>query len=294
MELFKWINSSLPALVEKLNHNIKTSYHIDAEENLSLSGRTEIYDILDKLLSVLFPGAYSRERVESKNLSFFLDDSLRHAAFNLLKHVREVLRFYCGDKCCSSCSCEERANGAVIGLMEALPEIRQALIADIRVAFEGDPAATSFDEIVFSYPCIEAIATYRIAHSLYTFDVPIIPRIMTERAHSHTGIDIHPGAEIMPGFFIDHGTGVVIGETCRIGSNVKLYQGVTLGALSPFDREGKPRKGEKRHPDLEDDVIIYANATILGGKTVIGKGAIIGGNTWIIKSVPPGAVIYNQ
>jgi serine O-acetyltransferase len=177
-------------------------------------------------------------------------------------------------------------------LMESLPEIRELLLEDVQAAFDGDPAAQYVDEIVLSYPCIEAIATYRLAHMLYEINVPIIPRIMAERAHSRTGIDIHPGAKIGARFFIDHGTGVVIGETTVIGKNVKIYQGVTLGALSPFDKDGKPLKGEKRHPDIEDDVIIYANATILGGKTKIGKGAIIGGNTWITKSVPAGAFIY--
>ena len=165
------------------------------------------------------------------------------------------------------------------------------LLEDISTALAGDPAAYSIDEIVLSYPFIDAVATYRMAHNLYTQGVPIIPRIMSERSHSTTGIDIHPGAMIDPGFFIDHGTGVVIGETCTIGTNVKLYQGVTLGALSPFDRDGIPKKGQKRHPDIEDDVIIYANATILGGETVIGRGAVIGGNTWITRSVPPGATV---
>ncbi len=294
MELSKWMNGSLHSLVKKLSENINSSYHIETEDDLSLSGRIEIYEILDNFLSVLFPGAYSKTKVEKEDLSFFIDDILRHAAFGLLKHTREVLRFYCKDKHCETCNCEERANEAVVDLMEKLPLVRKILLQDIKAAYEGDPAATSFDEIVFSYPGIEAIATYRIAHILYEKEIPIIPRIMTERAHSRTGIDIHPGAKIGPGFFIDHGTGVVIGETCRIGKNVKIYQGVTLGALSPFDREGKPRKGEKRHPDIEDDVIIYANATILGGKTVIGKGAIIGGNTWITDPVPPGSLIYNK
>ena len=151
-----------------------------------------------------------------------------------------------------------------------------------------------YEFLCLVHQSFEAIATHRLAHLLYKLDVPIIPRIMSERAHSRTGIDIHPGAEIGPRFFIDHGTGVVIGETSRIGANVKLYQGVTLGALSfSLDEQGKPVKGLKRHPDIEDNVVIYANATILGGQTVVGKGAIIGGNTWIIKSVPPGAKVYN-
>ncbi|MBQ6673970.1 MAG: serine acetyltransferase, partial [Spirochaetia bacterium] len=186
-----------------------------------------------------------------------------------------------------------RAAQVMEALFKALPQIRATLITDIEAAKKGDPAAESLDEIVFSYPFLEAIATHRIAHELYKENVPIIPRMMSERAHSRTGIDIHPGATIGESFFIDHGTGVVIGETTTIGNRVKIYQGVTLGALSPFDSQGAPLIGKKRHPDIQDDVIIYANATILGGNTVIGKGSIIGGNTWITKSVPPNSLIYN-
>ena len=205
-------------------------------------------------------------------MNFFLTDTLRHVSLKIGRHIEEVFRYRCKKEKCDNCACETRAEDALKHLIESLPAIRSLLMEDIQAAFEGDPAAKYLDEIVLSYPCIEAISTYRVAHLLYELDVPIIPRIMSERAHSRTGIDIHPGAAIGPRFFIDHGTGVVIGETSRIGRNVKIYQGVTLGALSPFDKDGKPRKGEKRHPDIEDDVIIYANATILGGRTVIGKG----------------------
>ena len=200
----------------------------------------------------------------------------------------------CSETECINCDCTDKAYQSLFDIIQELPETRRILITDIKAAKEGDPAASSLDEIVFSYPFLEAIATHRIAHSLYNHGVPIIPRIMSERAHSRTGIDIHPGASIGESFFIDHGTGVVIGETTTIGNNVKLYQGVTLGALSPFDKEGKPRTGEKRHPNIEDEVIIYANSTILGGRTTIGKGSIIGGNTWITRSVKPGSVIYNN
>ena len=219
---------------------------------------------------------------------------LRHISFRLNKHMLRVFRYRCKKDNCDHCDCDTRSGEALIHLIESLPAIKKLLRLDIQAAFEGDPAAQYPDEIVLSYPCIEAIATYRIAHLLYELDVPIIPRIMSERAHSRTGIDIHPGAAIGTGFFIDHGTGVVIGETCIIGNNVKVYQGVTLGALSPFDKDGNPRKGVKRHPTIEDNVIIYANATILGGQTVIGGGAIIGGNTWITTSVAPGAHAYNR
>ncbi|MEW5816311.1 MAG: serine O-acetyltransferase EpsC, partial [Spirochaetota bacterium] len=236
----------------------------------------------------------SKEKIAKKELSLYLSDMISHVSYKFLKALKDVFHYKCTENNCETCDCDERAQSALRHLLQALPEIRKMLIKDIKAAYAGDPAATSLEEIVLSYPYIEAIASHRIAHILYQEKVPIIPRIMSERSHSLTGIDIHPGAEIGEGFFIDHGTGVVIGETCRIGKNVKLYQGVTLGALSPFDKEGKPKKGQKRHPTIEDDVIIYANATILGGSTVIGKGAIIGGNTWIVKSIPPGAKVYKD
>ena len=172
-------------------------------------------------------------------------------------------------------------------LLARLPELRIALAKDVEAAYGGDPAATGTDEIVFCYPGVYAITAYRVAHALLEIAVPVLPRMMTEHAHEKTGIDIHPGATIGESFFIDHGTGVVVGETTVIGNRVRLYQGVTLGALSVKD--GQTQRGKKRHPTLEDDVVIYANATILGGDTVVGRGAIVGGNTWVTESVPPGA-----
>ena len=171
-------------------------------------------------------------------------------------------------------------------LLERLPELRSALIKDVRAAYDSDPAATGTDEVVFCYPGVYAVTAYRVAHALWELDVPVVPRMLTEHAHARTGIDIHPAAVIGESFFIDHGTGVVIGETTVIGARVRLYQGVTLGALSVA--EGQRLRGKKRHPTLEDDVVIYANATILGGKTVIGRGAVVGGNTWVTESVPAG------
>lgn len=294
MDFNEWMDEKLPDVVNRLEDDICESCDLQVEDRLDLAGRKEIYEILDNILAVLFPGSFCKDKVSREDIKFYLSDMLRHLSFKLGKHVREVFRYRCKKDNCENCDCDGRASEAVKALMEKLPDIRTLLMGDIKAAYEGDPAAQYIDEIVLSYPCVEAIATYRIAHLLYKLDVPIIPRIMSERAHSLTGIDIHPGAEIGTGFFIDHGTGVVIGETCTIGKNVKIYQGVTLGALSPFDNRGVPRKGEKRHPDIGDNVIIYANATILGGDTVVGDGAIIGGNTWIIKSVPPGAHIYNK
>ncbi len=290
------MNTSLPDLVDQLRTQIEKGHHIENCNYLGLAGRKEIYEILEDLLAVLFPGRYSKDNVPRDDLSFYIHDVLRHVSFRFARHLKDAYRHFCLKRKpeCDVKDCDNCAYESLTYLIESLPAIRNTLQHDIEAAFFGDPAAHSVEEIILSYPSIDAIATYRIAHLLYQKEVPVIPRILSERAHSITGIDIHPGADIGPGFFIDHGTGVVIGETCRIGNKVKLYQGVTLGALSPFDREGKPRKGEKRHPDIEDDVIIYANATILGGKTVIGKGAIIGGNTWITASVQPGTVVYRN
>jgi serine O-acetyltransferase len=292
MDLNNWMNSALPDVAAQLEKSIVGGFDVEAQVGLDLAGRHEIYEVLDDILAVLFPGCWGKGKLGRTETSFFLADTLRHVSFRIGKHIEDVFTYRCRKDKCENCSCAERAEKALKHLIGSLPVIREMLLEDIQAAFDGDPAAKYLDEIVLSYPCIEAIATYRIAHLLYELDVPIIPRIMSERAHSRTGIDIHPGARIGRRFFIDHGTGVVIGETTTIGRNVKLYQGVTLGALSPFDKEGRPRKGEKRHPDIEDDAIIYSNATILGGSTVIGKGAVIGGNTWITSSVPPGQCVY--
>lgn len=296
MSMHDWMNTSVPAVVDRLEKAMSSGYTDHSEEGLDLTGRTAIYDVLDDILAVLFPDAYSKKKVDRADMIFVLDDLIRHICLHLGAQIRNVFKFRCRKRgTCADCTCEQRADDALKTLVTALPEIRAVLMEDIQAAYEGDPAAQSLDEIVLSYPCIEAISTHRIAHLLYTLDVPIIPRIMSERAHSRTGIDIHPGATIGPRFFIDHGTGVVIGETCVIGRNVKLYQGVTLGALSfSADEQGNLVRGTKRHPDIEDDVVIYANATILGGATVIGKGAVIGGNTWVTRSVPAGNRVYNE
>jgi serine O-acetyltransferase len=184
---------------------------------------------------------------------------------------------------------ETAPDAVVLCFFERLPEVRRRLAEDVEAAFEGDPAAKSFAEIVVAYPSIFAIAVYRIAHELHALGVPVVPRMMTEHAHDRTGIDIHPGARVGRRFFVDHGTGVVIGETCEIGDNVRIYQGVTLGARSP--RHGESLRGQKRHPTIEDDVTIYAGATILGGETVIGRGSVIGGNVWLMESVPAGSKV---
>ncbi len=292
MNINDWINDDLPKIVDAIESSIFDEEKVIDERSLNLAGRNEICAVLDDVLAALFPNAFNRERVSKAEMNFFLGDILRHIAFRLRRLTRDTLEFHCQTQRCEECDCDRHADEIVRNFLSELPEIRKTLLSDIRAALAGDPAAGSHEEILLSYPYVEAVATHRVAHQLWKQKLPIVPRIMSERAHSNTGIDIHPGATIGAGFFIDHGTGVVIGETVTIGSNVKIYQGVTLGALSPFDRQGRPTVGQKRHPDIEDDVIIYANATILGGDTVIGKGSIIGGNTWITSSVAPGSVVY--
>lgn len=290
----EWINSELPSIADQLEQRIVAGYHVETEEGLNVAGRNDIYRVLDDILAVLFPGAYSKESVNSADINFYINDKLRHVCKDLAQHISDGLSYHCHHDDCDKCECEERAKSSSIELIKELPNIRDLLMSDIRSGLEGDPASQSFQEIILSYPFVEAVATHRVAHKLYELGVPVIPRIMAERAHSRTGIDIHPGANIGPGFFIDHGTGLVIGETCNIGKNVTIYHGVTLGAFSPYDREGNKFKGAKRHPDIEDNVIIYSGAVILGGETTIGKNSVIGGNAWITKSVPENSLVFSK
>jgi len=261
---------------------------IDARD---LPVRDKILGILNKLIEVLFPGYTGKRAVTKTNINFIVGDLLCDVTSGLTEQVEKGYLYQCSIKECEGCDCRRMAEDATGHLLGELPRIKELLKGDVTSAFDGDPAAKSYEEVVISYPCITAIATYRIAHELYLKQVPLIPRIMSECAHSQTGIDIHPGAKIGKRFFIDHGTGVVIGETTVIGDNVKIYQGATLGALSfPKDERGRVIKGRKRHPTIEDNVTIYAEATILGDVT-IGKGSIVGGNVWIKKSIPPGFTV---
>jgi len=257
---------------------------------VSLPDRKAMTALLKELLALLSPGCLAgapatRDEAEAR---------LRRIAETLRDQIEriETYRTLEGSRP-AGFDCAGRAKSAAAALLAALPAIRETLQTDALAAYEGDPAAASNMEVVLAYPGLFAIAVHRIAHALYREDVRLLPRVMSEYAHARTGIDIHPGAVIGKGFFIDHGTGVVIGETCVIGENVTLYQGVTLGARSfRKDGEGRLVKGGKRHPDVGDNVVIYANATILGGDTVIGEGAVIGGNVWLTRSVPPGARIF--
>jgi serine O-acetyltransferase len=291
MKKSKLTNKKIQNLVGKITQTYKDDTGINFIDASNLPVRDKILEILGLLMEVLFPGYTGRRTVTKANINYVIIDILYHVYTELSEQIERAYRYRCRMEKCDTGDCRRMAQDAVQYLLTQLPKIRQTLKGDVAAAFDGDPAAKSYEEIVLSYPCIIAIATYRIAHELYIKQVPLIPRIMTECAHAQTGIDIHPGAKIGKNFFIDHGTGVVIGETTVIGENVKIYQGATLGALSfPKDERGRIIKGGKRHPTIQDNVTIYAEATILGD-VVIGKGAVIGGNVWIRQSVPPGVTV---
>jgi len=284
--------------IESLVDEIARTYEGDSGINFidvsDLPVRDKIWEIIDLFMELLFPGYTGKRTVTKANISFIVIDILYHIYAELSDQIERALKYRCRMDKCDSGDCRRMAEDTTQHLLGRLPRIRELLKGDVGAAFDGDPAAKSYEEIVISYPCIIAIATYRIAHELYLRDIPLIPRIMTEWAHSKTGIDINPGAKIGKNFFIDHGTGVVIGETTVIGDNVKMYQGATLGALSfSKDERGEIIKGGRRHPTIEDNVTIYAEATILGD-VVIGKDTVIGGNVWLKESVPPGVTVTTQ
>jgi len=252
-----------------------------------LPSRTATIHALTRLFEVFFPGFVGRQYLTHDNVEFHIGALLDELAEELTEQVFAAARHSGSSAGQERDACRAFAERTVLDLFEQLPAMRGRLLLDVQAAYDGDPAAKNAHEIIFSYPGLVAIATYRVAHALEQSGVPLLPRIMTEWAHSRTGIDIHPGATIGERFFIDHGTGVVIGETTLIGNNVKLYQGVTLGALSfPKDERGKLIRGLRRHPEICNDVVVYGGATILGNVT-IGEGAVIGGNVWLTQSVPP-------
>ena len=267
---------------------------INKLDGSNLPTMQNIVEILDGFMEILFPGYFGKRMPARANISFYVQSAI------------DSLYIRCIDEICRACEfarknanlskfCKDCYDNAALNLIKGIPEIRRRLKMDIQAGWDGDPAAKSTEEVILCYPFVYAVATHRIAHDLYNMSVPLIPRMMSEWAHRRTGIDIHPGATIGDRFFIDHGTGVVIGETTDIGNDVKIYQGVTLGALSiKKNDDGTAVKGGKRHPTILDRVTIYSGATILGGNTIIGEDSIIGANTWVTSSVPPKTMITFQ
>ena len=261
------------------DHPISTRLEVSRILNRDL-----LIDVLEKIRQILFPGYFDENRIRAEYLRFIIGEKIEYIQYHLSKQVSIALEARNTDRITDRKALAEEADRIVDTLLGRIPAIREVLATDIQAFYDGDPAAYSFDEIILSYPGLMAISVYRIAHELWELNVPLIPRIMTEYAHGKTGIDIHPGAKIGRYFFIDHGTGIVIGETTVIGEHVKMYQGVTLGGLST--RKGQGLKGVKRHPTIGDNVTIYSGTSVLGGETVIGENVTIGGNTFIVRSIP--------
>jgi serine O-acetyltransferase len=282
----------IPGIVNAL---ISSSGREDCFAHISpepIPSREATIAVIERARRILYPGYFIHTRVDNINLAYYFGQEATAFFEALSEQITLAIRHEClrYNKPCTFC--EERGQAAAVAFMHRIPGLRTMLGKDVRAAFEGDPAAKGYDEIIFSYPGLFAITVYRVAHELFEQDVPLLPRMMTEYAHSMTGIDIHPGAQIGESFFIDHGTGVVIGETTLIGNRVRIYQGVTLGALSVPRNEVERLRNRKRHPTIEDDVIIYSGATILGGNTVIGSRSVIGGNVWLTESVSSDTHVY--
>ena len=288
-----WSEKGLRQLVDEIVNNYETFGGMDHLEGKDLPSKKVVIEVLDDLLTIFFPGYLGKTEITKSNIKYFLGSTLASVQTRLTDEVEKSLKYICRKiKECPHDVCRRRAKVVVIELLEKIPEIRAIVSGDIEAAYNGDPAAVSAEEVIISYPCVLAITTYRIAHELYIRGVPLIPRVMSEHVHSLTGIDIHPGAKIGKNFFIDHGTGVVIGETSEIGDNVKIYQGVTLGALSfPKDEKGALIRGTKRHPTIGNNVVIYSGATLLGADAVVGDNVVIGGNVWITSRVASGTKI---
>jgi serine O-acetyltransferase len=285
------LKERLPELTDRI---VSTYAEVGSIHHLGccpLPNYEAITSVTENLKEILFPGYRRRDNLHLGNVTYHVGDLIDRLHDQLTVQLARAMCHEAGDNWNTSprrCDYEALGQAKTLVFLEQLPTLRKVLALDAQAAYDGDPACKSIDEVIFCYPGFEAITVYRLAHLLYELDVPLIPRMMTEWAHGRTGIDIHPGARIGKYFFIDHGTGVVIGETCTIGQWVKLYQGVTLGALSfATDEQGKLVRGQKRHPTIEDRVVIYANATVLGGQTVIGHDAVIGSSVWLTHSVAP-------
>jgi serine O-acetyltransferase len=287
------LKEQLPNLTDRIVASYNQTPTINYLGHCPLPRYDEIIEAIDDLKDILFPGYRRREGLHIGNVTYHVGDVIDRLHDTLTRQIARALQHddrvvHKGIGCEEDVDYEAKGQAMAITFLERLPEIRKVLAADAQAAFDGDPACRSIDEVIFCYPGLEAITVHRLAHELLKLGVPFIPRMMSEYSHKQTGIDIHPGANIGDHFFIDHGTGVVIGETCDIGSHVKLYQGVTLGALSfATDADGNLVRGHKRHPTLGDRVVVYANATVLGGKTEIGHDSVIGSSAWVTRSVKP-------
>ncbi len=292
MSLERDFRRELPAIVDSIValHDKEDRFkHVGPEP---MPARSSVIEIIQRAITVIYPGYFSPARLDEVNVPYYLGHQVTDLFQLLSDQIAFAIRHDCRRFDLSCTNCEARGQGAAVEFLREIPSLQEMLAKDVAAAYEGDPAARYHDEIIFSYPGLFTVTVYRIAHKLHGLGVPLIPRIMSEYAHGQTGIDIHPGVEIGESFFIDHGTGVVIGETTIIGNRVRIYQGVTLGALSLTKEECETLRGRKRHPTIEDEVIIYANATILGGSTVIGARSIIGGNVWLTESVPPDTTVF--
>lgn len=276
------VKRKITEAAKKLEHNYKSQGIFEVGIGEKLPKRSEIIEIINEVRRIIFPGYFGNENTAYVTLENFAGNTLAGIYEKLFKQIRIALIYQSKGKKIEGI--DDKAEEITLKFIDSIPDIQQLIFKDVEAEEQGDPAAGSKEDIVFSYPGIYAIFVYRIAHVLYELEVPFIPRIMTEHAHSKTGIDINPGAKIGEYFFIDHGTGIVIGETTEIGNHVKIYQGVTLGALST--RKGQALSGVKRHPTIEDNVVIYANATILGGETVVGRNSVVAGNTFVVESIP--------
>ncbi len=284
----------LPQIIESIVNTYSVEDGINHLEGPNLPSRNSVTEIAVNFLNVLFPGYYEKQELPRENVTYYIWEKIAFIYHQLSRENLKSLKSVADNKEDEK-KLVDKSIEITFAILKKIPQIRAQLRGDVQAAYEGDPAAKSLNEIIVSYPGIEAVAIHRVAHELYLLNVPLIPRIMSEYAHSKTGIDIHPGATIGDNFFIDHGTGVVIGETTEIGNDVRIYQGVTLGALSiKKDSSGSIERGKKRHPTIRDNVIIYSGATILGGKTVVGEHSIIGGSVWLTESVPPYTILLNK
>lgn len=279
---------ALPEIIQRVVESCDALPEINHLDATTLPDSEVIVRIIDVAREIFFPGYFGTRSCTPDNLAYHIGDRLHDLYLMLSEQIYRSVRHECRRQGPECPHCKALAETNAQEVLRRIPEIRRLLDLDVKAAFDGDPAAKSYHEIILSYPGLFAIAVYRLAHELWELGVPLLPRMMTEYAHAETGIDIHPGARIGESFFMDHGTGVIIGETTIIGRHVKLYQGVTLGAFSfPKDACGQLIRGQKRHPTIEDDVTIYAHATLLGGQTVVGRGSTIGGNVWLTEPVPP-------